>query len=413
MIDRIEATGGTNIKEAIGKALPLLTEENRPSYVLFLTDGKPTVGDTSERNILAAAEKANKGRARVFCLGVGYNVNALLIDKLSQTNRGVSSYVKETEPLEGKISGLYSKIRNPVMTELKLTIDGADIRQMYPRQISDLFDGQQIVLSGRYKKGGRREMVLSGQYLGKERGFEYNVQLDKHSEDNGNAFVERVWAMRRIGYLMDQIALHGENDELKDELIRLSRDYGIMTPYTSFLAEEDTKLGDKYQLRQAGKNAGMSDSLGVATGEAAQRASTLRKYLRSVESAAVRVPTAPAGKPHAKADSGATYGGSLFGSSNLKDYEAERVESVANLRQIANTTLYRRGKRWFTPDLAKQAEKADDPTIKILKQFSDEYFRLVAANTTEQNRVMASQQAGEELMLALRGAVYRITPADR
>jgi len=45
-------------------------------------------------------------------------------------------------------------------------------------------------------------------------------------------------ATRRVGWLMEQIRSNGEQQELRDEIVDLGTRYGIVTPYTSYLALE-------------------------------------------------------------------------------------------------------------------------------------------------------------------------------
>jgi len=154
MLDRIEATGGTNIHEALGKAMGIIAKakkSKRPAYVIFLTDGEPTTGNTNEKDILEDTAKANAAKARVFAFGVGYSPNVRLLDRLVRQNRGRSDYVKPKEPIEAKVSSLYNKIKNPVMTNLKMELKGVRLKDMYPRDLGDLFDGDQIVVAGRYE----------------------------------------------------------------------------------------------------------------------------------------------------------------------------------------------------------------------------------------------------------------------
>ena len=412
LVSRMTASGGTNIHGALQKALSLLPADNaRPAYILFVTDGKPTVGEVTDiPGIVKAAVQANQVEARLMCLGVGYNVNVQLLDKLSLKNRGLSEYVKENEPLEAKVSGLYAKIRNPVMTDLKIDLGGAEVHHLYPPQIGDLFDGQQIMLVGRYGKGGRHDLVVFGNYQGGPKAFEYPVELDTFSEDNANDYVERVWAMRRVGFLMDQIALNGEDKELIDELIALSRDYGIMTPYTSFLADEDTKLDDRLALREAGATFGMGKKLMAPVGEAGQRSAVARGTLRDSQR-----PQAAAPAVTRSSDGLARFISArrMIGNTSRDRYEAGELETVDRVRQAGNFTMYRRGDQWYTPNLAAVDVIKDAERIRTLTQFDDTYFALARANTRHENEILALQQPGEELLLTLRGQTYRILPAAR
>ena len=412
MLDRIEATGGTNIHEAVTAGMGMFGGGGRPGYLLFLTDGIPTVGERNEGKIIKAAKEANSAKARMFAFGVGYDVNVRLIDNLVKANRGLSDYVRPKEPLESKISRLYDKIKKPLMTDVAVSFKGVRSKMTYPQELPDLFSGGQIVLVGRYDKGGRSKMKVTGKLLGADQSFSYKVVLDKHSETNKNKFVERLWAVRRIGFLLDEIQLNGESKEVIDELIRLSTTYGIMTPYTSFLAEEGTNLTDKLELRKVGERAGLAAGLGTVVGEAGQRNADVRSQLRK----AAR-PLGPASvMARTPADDGtAVYRelGQIIGNTTQWAYEAGMKETVSNLRQVGNIAMYRRGNQFYTPDLAGVDVKTDAGRIRTIRQFNEEYFTLARANTRQQNELLASQRAGEELMVSLRGQIYRILPAAR
>ncbi len=229
-----EALGGTNIDEALRTALKLVTKSERPAYVLFLTDGLPTVGVTDVESILKTARDLRRKNLRLFVFGVGYDVNTSLLDKLSDENRGASEYVKPEEDIEVKVSGLFRMISNPALTDVSIDFGKMGAYDIVPMQYPDLFRGHQLVVAGRFRHTGRTTVSLKGE-AGREREFSIEQDVPK---DNGNTFIAPIWAARRIGVLIEQIRLHGENKELISEIVRLSKRYGIITEYTSFLVEE-------------------------------------------------------------------------------------------------------------------------------------------------------------------------------
>jgi len=237
-IDRLQARGGTNISDALAAALNGVDSEGRPHLILFLTDGLPTVGVTDIDQILGQVQSTNSREIRIFAFGVGHDVNTHLLDQLSGGTRAVSTYVHPSEDIEVKISSLFSKVSRPVLTDLHLTIEGVGTSDIYPRNLPDLFDGGRLVLLGRYDGSGDARIHLDGHVLSQERHFEYELAYAERSDDAD--FLPHLWATRKVGYLMDEIRLHGENPELKEEIIRLGRQFGIVTPYTSFLVVEET-----------------------------------------------------------------------------------------------------------------------------------------------------------------------------
>jgi Ca-activated chloride channel family protein len=210
----------------------------RPFVVIFLTDGKPTIGTTDEGQIVANVKKQNEGRTRVFCFGIGTDVNTHLLDKITEETRAISQYVLPDEDLEVKVSNFFSKIKEPVLANPTLKFTG-DIRvtKLYPTPLPDLFRGDQLVLVGRYSGKGDSAVVLEGAVNGATRKFTYELTFPGSEAEH--EFIPRLWATRRVGYLLDEIRLHGENSELRDEVTELARKYGIVTPYTAYLIVED------------------------------------------------------------------------------------------------------------------------------------------------------------------------------
>ncbi|HUT08120.1 MAG TPA: VIT domain-containing protein [Candidatus Latescibacteria bacterium] len=235
-VDGIEDSGGTNIDEALLQALSRMKAGDRPNYVLFLTDGLPTVGTTETADILRHIQKANSSRSRVFVFGVGDDVNTELLDRISSDHRGTSVYIGEKEDLEVAISSFYEKISSPLLSDLSVTFRGIETSQVYPRSLPDLFMGSQLVLVGRYKGEGPVSVVLTGK-SGNE-GKRFVLAGRPLAAGDSFNFLPRLWATRRIGYLLEEIRLRGSNQELADEIRRLGLKYGIVTPFTSFLVTE-------------------------------------------------------------------------------------------------------------------------------------------------------------------------------
>jgi uncharacterized protein YegL len=399
MIDRITASGGTNIHDALASAVQSVSAgtEKHSKYILFLTDGLPTVGQTNESTILKDTISANdKARARIFVMGIGYDVNVRLLDRLSGENRGYSSYVKEREPLESRIASLYNRLKNPVMTDLSIAFSGVKTSMTYPQSLPDLFEGDQIIMVGKYDRPGHADFSISGSYAGKSQTFHYSADFARNSDKFSYAFVEQLWAVRRIGYLLDQIQLNGRSNEVVDELVRLSKQYGIITPYTSFLADERTDLSDQFTLDHKGKMAAEALMADVSGGTGQMNASN-RAVMKTINVAPA--PSTPG------------VGAVQMGQSKVASYEANQVERVSNVQNVGNRALYRRGRQWIDSSVAHKDVAKLNSEAKSVVQFSDEYFRLVAANSTAENQILSVQQPGEELIVSMRGNLYRILPA--
>jgi Ca-activated chloride channel family protein len=353
-VDAIEDSGGTNINDALLAALSRMRGGERPSYVLFLTDGLPTVGTTETADILRHAQQANSSRSRVFVFGVGNDVNTELLDRISSDHRGTSVYIGETEDLEAAISGFYEKISSPLLSDLAVTFRGIETSQVYPRALPDLFKGSQLVLVGKYKGRGPVSIVLTGKSGREEKRF----VLEGRALVSGDSFnfLPRLWATRRIGYLLEEIRLQGSNQELADEIRRLGLKYGIVTPYTSFLVTEK----EAQTLDAAAPAAREAILGGVVGGVGAVRAAKATQIFK------------------------------------LED----RAAQVASER-----ILYKDDKTFYLKDgIWTDSEYKDGAPATEVKFNSDAFYKLIA----EKPGIAKYLSAGNKLIVVFEGVNYRI-----
>lgn len=245
LIQGIQARGGTNIHAAMLRGLKARSND-RPHVLVFLTDGEPTEGVTDTDAILQAVEKANGGDSRVFLVGIGFNLNVKLLDGLSGRNRGSSLYVKPEQKIDEEIGRWYARVSHPVLTDLALDMGSIETEFTYPEAMPDLYAGDQLLLVGRYRTHGKALVKLRGR-AGAGR-VEHLYDVDFPAEELERDFLPRLWARRRVGYLLDKIRLLGEKQELKDEVMTLAKEYSIVTPYTSFLVRGPQRPAEKAKL---------------------------------------------------------------------------------------------------------------------------------------------------------------------
>jgi Ca-activated chloride channel homolog len=376
-VDNIRAGGGTAIDEALRITLNMITDDSQPNYIIFLTDGQPTVGERNEMRIAENARGLNRHRARLFCFGVGYDVNARLLDRLASENFGVSDYVRPNEDIEVSVSRFFSKMSAPVLADVRITLGGIDVNRTYPRTLPDLFSGGQIVWVGRYQGGGETSIQITGRVGQETRRYDFAAQLAEHSPDETFAFVEKLWAVRRVGEIIDQLDLHGQNQELVDELVQLSTRHGILTPYTAFLADERTDLlAARENTRRAGDMA--REELGQVAGEAAVNYRAGKAEFQQMAQAT------PAGVQ------------------SYLDARGRR-QQVDNCQVVANEALFRRDGRWVDPAVtAEEMEQAE-----VVTQFSERYFELARENAPLRSFLAMSDGA----IVKVGQQVYRIEPA--
>ena len=260
-VGTLSARGSTDINRALLEAAAMASDERggnaRPVYLIFLTDGLPTEGVRNSQKIIDNLAAAAPEKLRLFAFGVGYDVDTFLLDSLAQAHHGSTMYVLPEESLDEKLSAFYTRISTPVLTDLSLDFGEMSTFDLYPSPLPDLFSGSQIVVVGRYHQGGTTRVTLTGTVNGQTQSFQFPdqdfaVQSDHDTLiSNLQSVIPRLWATRKIGYLLNQVRLHGPDQETVDQIVRLSIRYGIVTPYTSYLVTEPAALGAAEQDRIA------------------------------------------------------------------------------------------------------------------------------------------------------------------
>ena len=346
-VSGFDAAGGTAIDDALTAALTAETGAET-HLVLFLTDGRPTVGETDAKLILERAAKQNTKRARVFALGIGDDLNTHLLDKLADAQGGTSAYVKPGDDMDTHIAALYNQIAYPVLTDIALDISNVRTFAALPGQLPDIFRGGQLLLVGRYRGDGDALIRLTGRMGQSERRFDFEERFPAHRGEN--AFVASLWAHRQVGLLLDQIRLSGETPALKDEVVQLAKKFGIVTPYTSYLVVEEGAVTTPPPLTVPRPILRPRPGDGGAHGAAAPAP---RGSFSVDDDEAERVAmesAAPAKKDAYRAESGAAAVDTAKAVRRLKDKDRAGSE-VSAVRQASGRVFSYRGERgWIDND---------------------------------------------------------------
>ncbi len=376
-----EANGGTDINGSLTTALQMADVE-RSTTIVFLTDGLPTEGETDPETILSNLQANARSNVRIFSFGVGDDVDTFLLDSIARDFRGSSSYVRPTERIDEEVAALYNRISSPVLSNITLDFGSIRTEQAYPAQLPDLFAGTQLTIVGRYRDSGDGlTITLTGTLNGEPQTYTYS-NLSFRDNAGGEPFIARLWATRRIGDLLNQIRLNGENPELIDSIVNLSVRYGIITPYTSFLIQEEDILTQSGRDEAAANFAGEArdaDNSGAAAVAAADDAQQMAES------------TAPQALPTMTAAGTPGIGGGTGGG----------APSGNVIRTVNDKTFILQDGVWI--DTAFQPDTMTTQQVPFL---SDAYFALL-----DLNPFMGDYLAlGERVIVVIEGVAYEIVP---
>ncbi|HWA15809.1 MAG TPA: VIT domain-containing protein [Gemmatimonadales bacterium] len=380
-VDNLVADGGTNISGALDAVLGSSVPEDRLPLVLFLTDGVPSVGEQQPDRIAAMAA-SRVGRSRVFTIGVGHDVNTYLLDRLAKEGRGAAEYVAPDANVEVTVGSLMNKLRRPALVNLRIVDAPARLHDLSPAVLPDLFYGEELVLFGRYDGSGNGQIVIEGERNGRRERFTARAELPR--SENGNDFIPRLWASRRIGDLTRQIRLEGSESAIR-EVRELGLRYGILTEYTSYLVQEPTPLAS-------------ADARQVPPG------------LRTREGSTPMPAAAPMRQTGQVAFDRAKESGQFSAANSLADADAAAEKKMASLG-AERSEMRRAGGHVFVKKDGIWTDLAHTDSLKLFRvaPFSPAYFAVTRALP----ELTASLRGDEPVIIAGRQASVEITSGGR
>ncbi len=234
-LDDLVADGSTNISGALDAALDTPADGDRLPLVVFVTDGEPTVGERNPDAIAARAAR-RRGTARLFSVGVSAEVNSALIEQLAIEGHGTAQFVRSGESVERAVSLLASRLTTPVLTDLRVIADGVRLSRMQPSLPLDLFAGQDLILLARYDGTGEAHLRVEAREVTGTVSWTATAQFP--GRERNNAFIPRLWAAQRLGWLAAEKRRNGGTSELDAEIKSLGERYGIPTEFSSYLVVE-------------------------------------------------------------------------------------------------------------------------------------------------------------------------------
>lgn len=395
-ISSVRVSGGTNIHDALQVATQQQATQGMLPIILFLTDGVPTIGQTHEGRIREAIARANRHHRRIFTFGVGVDVNTPLLSRLADDSRARATYVLPKEDVEVKVAAVFRRLSGPVLSDPGLVSTDENgkvtpglVSDVLPARLPDMFDGEQVVVLGRYHQNGQLHFKLTGNDQEGPRTFKFDLSLKKARL--GNSHVPRLWATRKIAVLTEALRdLGAENGkpvnmqdpkvkELVDEIVRLSTEYGILTEYTAFLATDGMMFSNNMHR----------DAVSRASAEIHHKAVQKRSGAASVNQDynIQRTKSATQLNP-----------GNRYLDDGLKQAEVKQV------CQVADKAFYRQGNEWVDASLAGK-EIGSTPTRNI--NVSSPEFQKIATRLIADNR-QSCLALGENIRVVIDNQSYLI-----
>ena len=215
-------SSGSVKKPATGEA------SNFVRQVIFITDG--AVGN---EQALFKEIKQNLGHSRLFTVGIGSAPNSFFMRKAAQFGRGSFTYIGNVNEVEETMSGLFSKLDNPVMSDITVNWTQGIDAEIYPQNFPDLYHGEPLIITARTAELNG-VVSVKGQIAGKQ--WQRDIPVRKATTMSG---VSSLWARSKISKLLDEKVMGRSDSDVRAEVLPVALQHQLLSPYTSFIAVEE------------------------------------------------------------------------------------------------------------------------------------------------------------------------------
>ncbi|MEJ2156144.1 MAG: VIT domain-containing protein [Desulfobacteraceae bacterium] len=242
------ARGGTILAPALTTAYKY-GDPDRPLNVVILSDG---MTEQKERHILLDLINQRPSHARVFCIGIGNEINRPLLEQLAEDSGGLAAFISGGDDFQRQAKAFRRKLMRPAAANLDLRFDGIEVYDVVPPKLPNLYFGSPVRVYGRYRSAGEARVTLTGQVQGRE--MKQSARLPFPKKDLSSPEIERMWAQKQIDQLLKTADRQNNRPAVADEVIRLGETYSIVTEYTSFLVLENDAEYQRWKIERRNRS---------------------------------------------------------------------------------------------------------------------------------------------------------------
>jgi len=227
-INKFRIGGKTDTFEVLEKSVKR-KPKTIPSYILLLSDGRPTKGVTNPRELINKISDYNNGRKPIFAYSGGMGISRYLLDFISFKNRGWTEYSYRTHRIAENLVKMYAKLDEPIIMNLRYYKSGLNEAEMFPKNLSDFFRNAEFTLYGIFDEEKEFVIQLLGDVQGETREFVMRSFFDK--ANTGKKDIAAQWANNKIYHLISLLKHDDKNEELLAQIDSLSKQFKFNAPY--------------------------------------------------------------------------------------------------------------------------------------------------------------------------------------
>ncbi|MGH1372374.1 MAG: marine proteobacterial sortase target protein [Cellvibrionaceae bacterium] len=234
-VSSLNAGGGTNMAPALDAALSANSTESHLRQVVFITDG--SVGN--EAQLLELIHK-KLGPARLFTVAIGSAPNSFFMRKSAQFGRGTFTHIGNSQEVSEKMSTLFSKLESPTLRNLSIHWPETINADVWPKKLPDLYHGEPLLIKAKLDNLDQPQTVLITGDLGGQP-WQQSLSLHKPKANRvDHPGIGKLWAREKISALLDEKTRGAPESIIKSKVLSVALQHQLMSPYTSFIAEDKT-----------------------------------------------------------------------------------------------------------------------------------------------------------------------------
>ncbi len=227
------AVGGTVLQSAIETAYRYQGND-RTLNVVILSDGMTEQNSQAE---LIRLIKQRPSGCRVFCIGVGNEVNRPLLSQIADEAGGLAAFISQGDDFERQAQAFRRKLTRPAISNLQLAFSNAEIYDVHPAELPNLYHGVPLRIYGRYSGSSPVNATIQGEVQGMP--FNQSVEIDLPEVENKNPEIQRMWAWKRVDQLLASARKAGNTSSVINEVVSLCENFSIVSQYASFIVLEN------------------------------------------------------------------------------------------------------------------------------------------------------------------------------
>uniref|UniRef100_A0A8C2CT91 Inter-alpha-trypsin inhibitor heavy chain 2 n=1 Tax=Cyprinus carpio TaxID=7962 RepID=A0A8C2CT91_CYPCA len=254
-IQSIKPNGGTNINEALLRAVQMLvrasnqglTDPRSVSMIILVSDGDPTVGEIKLNTIQKNVKRVMREEFSLYSLGIGFDVDFDFLERIAMDNRGIAQRINANHDAADQLKTFYSQVSSPLLRTISINFPENAVNNVTQNRFDKFFHGSELIVAGKLQPSdfttlqsittASANMDLNIQTEADIHGLDSVLSTHQHSF---TGFARQMWAYITVNQLLAERSLASTANKkrrITQRIMALAVEHQFVTPFTAMLVE--------------------------------------------------------------------------------------------------------------------------------------------------------------------------------